>query len=76
MDFSKVYANYCYKANKPTYSRKLLRHDIMGDFDIELSKRLVDTKTATEISYIYLEGMKKLDFRTIHIIINKVFERV
>ncbi|WP_288267168.1 IS1182 family transposase [uncultured Methanobrevibacter sp.] len=67
MDFSKVDANYCYKAGKPAYSRKmLLRLVLMGAFDGGLSGREVAAKAATDVSYMYLAGMEKPDFRTIN----------
>lgn len=67
IDFSKVDLNYCYKAGKPAYSRKmLLRLVLMGAFDGGLSGRQVAAKTATDVSYMYLAGMEKPDFRTIN----------
>ena len=67
MDFSKVDLNYRYKAGKPAYSRKmLLRLVLMGAFDGGLSGRQVAAKTATDVSYMYLAGMEKPDFRTIN----------
>lgn len=67
MDFSKVNANYRYKADKPTYSRKmLLRLVLIGIFDGGLSGRQVAAKADTDVSYIYLAGMEKPDFTTIN----------
>ena len=67
IDFSKVDLNYCYKAGKPAYSRKmLLRLVLMGAFDGGLSGRQVAAKAATDVSYMYLAGMEKPDFRTIN----------
>ena len=67
IDFSKVDLNYCYKAGKPAYSRKmLLRLVLMGAFNGGLSGRQVAAKAATDVSYMYLAGMEKPDFRTIN----------
>ena len=59
MDFTKVDANYCYKAGKPVYSRKiLLRLVLMCVLNGGLSGRQVAAKTAMDVSYMYLVAWK------------------
>ena len=67
ISFDEIDNQYRYTAGARAYSRKmLLRLVLMATFDGGLSGREIEGKTHTDLSYMYLAGMQKPDFRTIN----------
>ena len=67
IDFSEIDDKYRFNAGAHAYSRKmLLRLVLMASFDGGLSGREIERRSRTDISYMYLAGMQKPDFRTIN----------
>lgn len=67
MNFKKIEDTYRYTPGARAYSRKmLLRIVLMASFDGGISGREIERKTRTDVSYMYLAGMQKPDFRTIN----------
>nr|WP_302578573.1 transposase [Methanobrevibacter arboriphilus] len=67
IDFKNIDNKYRFSAGGHAYSHKmLLRLVLMGSFDGGLSGRELERRSRTDVSYIYLAGMQKPDFRTIN----------
>ncbi|MCC7561965.1 MAG: IS1182 family transposase [Methanobrevibacter arboriphilus] len=67
IDFKDIDDKYRFTAGGHAYSRKmLLRLVLMGSFDGGLSGRELERRSRTDVSYMYLAGMQKPDFRTIN----------
>jgi len=67
ISFKSISGKYRFNAGAHAYSRKmLLRLVLMSFFDGGLSGREIERHARTDISYMYLAGMQKPDFRTIN----------
>lgn len=67
IDFAEIDNKYRYNAGAHAYSRKLLlRLILLSAFDGGLSGREIERRSRTDISYMYLAGMQRPDFRTIN----------
>ncbi|WP_409200292.1 IS1182 family transposase [Methanobrevibacter sp. DSM 116169] len=67
MDFTDVDDKYRFNPGAHAYSRKmLLRLVLMGSFDGGLSGRELERRSRTDVSYMYLAGLQRPDFRTLN----------